>query len=371
MPDRSAMRSGAGGSGGVHRTAHHDSHRADEVVANGLRNSGRDCVADSCVDAVLVAAGEGIGPRGSRLRRARPRSQPPPVATGCCARAVTATVLFRDSPSALLECEATAFDVLSEVPQNPGQTPEGIIAMASKELGATTAANGLKVVSYLRVSGKGQVVGDGFPRQRCAVTAFAEANGMLLVEEFRDEGVSGTLGLTSRPGLSALLESVTETGITTVLVEKADRLARDLVESELLLRTFREQGLRIIEADGGNDLTSSSGDASPTAVLIRQVLGAVAEFEKSALVAKLRAARDRVRRERGRCEGPPRYGAQGAEAAGLQRLLEVAAGADGARRSLADIAATLNAEQVPTRTGRPWARSTVQALLARHSAHRE
>jgi DNA invertase Pin-like site-specific DNA recombinase len=281
------------------------------------------------------------------------------------------SVPVRDLLLVVLECLTASIDVLSEVPQNPGQTPKGIIAMASNELGATTTATLLKVVSYLRVSGKGQVVGDGFPRQRCAVTAFAEANGMVLVEEFRDEGVSGTLGLASRPGLSALLESVTETGITTVLVEKADRIARDLVESELLLRTFREQGLRIIEADGGNDLTSSGGDASPTAVLIRQVLGAVAQFEKSALVAKLRSARDRVRRERGRCEGPARYGAQGAEAAGLQRLLEVAAGADGARRSLADIAATLNAEQVPTRTGRPWARSTVQALLARHSAHRE
>jgi DNA invertase Pin-like site-specific DNA recombinase len=260
--------------------------------------------------------------------------------------------------------------LVSEVPQNPGQTPKGIIAMASNELGATPTATLLKVVSYLRVSGKGQVVGDGFPRQRCAITAFAAANGMVLVEEFRDEGVSGTLGLASRPGLSALLESVTETGITTVLVEKADRIARDLVESELLLRTFREQGLRIIEADGGNDLTSDAG-TSPTAVLIRQVLGAIAEWEKSGLVAKLRAARDRVRRERGRCEGPTRYGSQGAEAAGLQRLLEVATGPDGARRSLADIAAILNAEQVPTRTGRPWARSTVQALLARHSAHRQ
>jgi DNA invertase Pin-like site-specific DNA recombinase len=270
-----------------------------------------------------------------------------------------------------LEFLTASIDVLSRVPQNPGQPPKDENTMTSKEHSARTNANPQEVVSYLRVSGKGQVVGDGFPRQRSAVAAFAEANGMLLAEEFRDEGVSGTLGLASRPGLSALLKSITESGITTVLVEKADRLARDLVESELLLRTFREQGLRIIEADGGNDLTSSGGDASPTAVLIRQVLGAVAEFEKSALVAKLRAARDRVRRERGHCEGPPRYGAQGVEAAGLQRLLEVATGPDGVRRSLAEIAATLNAELVPTRTGRPWARSTVQALLNRHAAIRQ
>jgi DNA invertase Pin-like site-specific DNA recombinase len=177
--------------------------------------------------------------------------------------------------------------------------------------------------------------------------------------------VSGTLGLADRPGLTALLEAAMAGGIETVLVEKADRLARDLVESELLLRTFREHEIRVIEADGGNDLTSSN-DTSPTAVLIRQVLGAISQWEKSGLVAKLRAARDRVRSQRGRCEGPPAYGARGDEAAGLKRLLEVATDHDGRPRSLAEIAATLNAERVPTRTGRPWARSTVQTLLARH-----
>ena len=34
---------------------------------------------------------------------------------------------------------------------------------------------------------------------------------------------------------------------------------------------------------------------TPTAVLVRQVLGAIAQFEKASLVAKLKAARDRKR----------------------------------------------------------------------------
>lgn len=240
-------------------------------------------------------------------------------------------------------------------------------AIATGAAGTTPLAT--RAVSYLRVSSRTQIEGDGFPRQRATIAAFAAARGLDVVEEFRDEGVSGTLGLADRPGLTALLEAVTAAGIDTVLVEKADRLARDLVESELLLRTFREHEVRVIEADGGNDLTSDAG-TSPTAVLIRQVLGAIAEWEKSGLVAKLRAARERVRRQRGRCEGPPAYGARDAEAAGLRRLLELATTPDGTRRSLAEIAATLTAERVPTRSGRPWARSTVQTLLARHRADR-
>jgi hypothetical protein len=42
---------------------------------------------------------------------------------------------------------------------------------------------------------------------------------------------------------------------------------------------------------------------TPTAVLVRQVLGAIAQFEKASSVAKLAAARKRKREREGRCEG--------------------------------------------------------------------
>jgi DNA invertase Pin-like site-specific DNA recombinase len=267
----------------------------------------------------------------------------------------------------VLEAPARSIDVLNVNPQNLGQQPPHEAPVSPGSPNTALAPARTKALSYLRVSGKGQIGGDGFPRQRTAIAAFAGANGLDVVEEFRDEGVSGTLGLAERPGLTALLEAAMAAQIDTVLVEKADRLARDLVESELILRTFREQGIRVVEAEGGTDLTNGSDDGNPTGVLIRQVLAAVAQFEKSGLVAKLRAARDRVRRQRGRCEGPPAYGARETEAAGLKRLLELAADPAGNRRSLAEIAAALNSERVPTRSGRPWARSTVQTLLARHA----
>src|SRR4051794_36695737 len=63
-------------------------------------------------------------------------------------------------------------------------------------------------VSYLRVSGKGQVDGDGFERQRAAITRFANRNGLQLLAEYRDEGISGTKELEDRPGLAALLDRI-------------------------------------------------------------------------------------------------------------------------------------------------------------------
>lgn len=222
-----------------------------------------------------------------------------------------------------------------------------------------------KAVSYLRVSGVGQVDGDGFPRQRAAISRRARAIGAELIDEFADEGVSGTLAISERPGLSALLERVLGNGVRLVLVEKADRLARDLVEGELILREFRRAGVRVIEAEGGNDLTAGDAD-NPTAKLIRQVLGAVAEFEKAALVGKLRAARARMRREGGRCEGVKPYGSLPGENAVLETIRSMRRG----RRGFPDIAAALNAAGHTTRgrrdrPARAWTAADVRHLVRR------
>jgi hypothetical protein len=46
---------------------------------------------------------------------------------------------------------------------------------------------------------------------------------------------------------------------------------------------------------------------TPTAVLVRQVLGAIAQFEKASLVAKLKAARDRTIAQGIKCGGRKSY----------------------------------------------------------------
>jgi hypothetical protein len=73
--------------------------------------------------------------------------------------------------------------------------------------------------------------------------------------------------------------------------------------SEVIIDQLTRAGAKVLTADGA-DLTSAEGD--PTRTLIRQVLGAVAQFDKSVTVLKLRAAMERIRRREGRCEGPRR-----------------------------------------------------------------
>ena len=52
---------------------------------------------------------------------------------------------------------------------------------------------------------------------------------------------------------------------------------------------LRSLGVELVPASAPDFFTEDT----PTAVLVRQVLGAIAQFEKASLVAKLRAARER------------------------------------------------------------------------------
>jgi len=221
-----------------------------------------------------------------------------------------------------------------------------------------------KAVCYLRVSGKGQVQGGGFPRQRAACQRYAKAHGLELVGEYRDEGVSGTKELEDREGLSDLMAHIRSNGVKVVLVERADRLARDLMVSELILSEFRKLDVRVVAAEGGADLTA--GDDDPTAKLIRQVLGAVAEFEKSILISKLKAGRIRKAKKGGRSVGRHGYGEKPGEAEIVSRIRALRRKRKGAPRlSYAKIATQLNAEGVPTRMGKPWRPSSVESVLIR------
>jgi len=162
----------------------------------------------------------------------------------------------------------------------------------------------MKVFAYLRVSGKGQIDGDGFDRQRAAITKFCEAKGWIVVRWFSEPAVSGTTDHDDRPALSEMLSLMGGTQPTTFVVECADRLARDLVVSELLIAEVKKRNFVVWSAAGELDLTNCS---DPTRVLIRQLMGALAQWDKSNLVRKLRAARDRKRAAGQPCEGPKPY----------------------------------------------------------------
>jgi DNA invertase Pin-like site-specific DNA recombinase len=208
--------------------------------------------------------------------------------------------------------------------------------------------------AYLRVSGRGQIDGDGFVRQEDAVRRYAATNGFDVVRVFREEGVSGTKDLDSRPALLELLEAAKESD-GTVIIEKLDRLARDLMVSESILADFRRKGITVISV-AEPDLCSNE----PTRILMRQMMSAFAQYEKSMIVLKLRGARQRMKAKAGRCEGRKAYGTREGESAVIERMQTM-------RRNgmpWATIADSLNTEGTMSRAGRWHANSVRRTVLA-------
>lgn len=223
-------------------------------------------------------------------------------------------------------------------------------------------------VAYLRCSGLGQDDGDTWDRQEAAISKYAAANDLEVADgdAFRDVGVSGTKDLDQRPGLAALLDRVESNGVRVVLIENASRLARDLMVQEVILGQLRDAGCTVIACDSGTNLVDDADDEDPTRRLIRQVLGAVSEFDRRVTVLKLRAARERIRRRVGRCEGRKPFGSRPSEVPVLARIKELHRKPHGRdRRSLQQIADALNAEGLPTRTGKPWTKQVVHQIVRR------
>jgi DNA invertase Pin-like site-specific DNA recombinase len=162
----------------------------------------------------------------------------------------------------------------------------------------------------------------------------------------------------TRPGLGDALARIAGNGVRTIIVETANRFARDLIVQETGWRFLRALDIELIAADSPNAFL----DDTPTAVLIRQVLGAVSQFEKAALVAKLKGARQRKRATGVKVEGRKNYFESRPDTAALaQRLAQEPL--NGRRRSLRDIAAALTEQGHLTTRGKPYAHTAIARMI--------
>jgi site-specific DNA recombinase len=216
-----------------------------------------------------------------------------------------------------------------------------------------------KAFAYLRVSGKGQVEGDGFTRQLEAIKKYAAHSSIKIVKVYREEGVSGTTDWENRPAFSEMMAAMLANGTRTVLVERLDRCARDLMVQESIIADFKRKGLSIISV---NEPDLCSDD--PSRVLMRQMLGAFFQYEKTLLVAKLKGARIRAKAANGVCEGRKPYGTRPGESEVIERILSLR----DAGTAMDAIAETLNTEGVAPRSGSRWYGSSVRNVLMRAAA---
>lgn len=98
----------------------------------------------------------------------------------------------------------------------------------------------------------------------------------------------------------------------------------------------------------------------PSRKLVRQIFGAIAEYDRCMIVLKLRGARQRMRAKTGRCEGRKPYGAREGEQEVISLIRELSARG----MNYSTIADKLNTDGVSTRYNAKWYPANISRILS-------
>jgi DNA invertase Pin-like site-specific DNA recombinase len=182
--------------------------------------------------------------------------------------------------------------------------------------------------------------------------------------------VSGSNGLADRVALAEALEALRIRRAVGLVVYRLDRLARDLMIQEQLLAEIRRMDAKVFSTSKGEDAYLVDDPDDPSRRFIRQVLGAVSEYERAMISLRLRSGRRRKAATGGFAYGSPPMGfrAEGrelvpdeAEQTAVARILELR----GEGRSLREIAEVLDGEDIRSKRGGRWHPQTIGRVLER------
>lgn len=233
----------------------------------------------------------------------------------------------------------------------------------------------MKVVAYLRVSTARQQEAFGPEVQRAAIQRWAKANDHRVVS-WQTDTISGTSELAQRAGWVAAEQLVKDGKAGGIVVARLDRLARDVLVQELLLRnTHRLGGVVMSARESENELLSGESK-DPSRKLIRTILGAISEYDREMVTDRLESARKAKAAAGGYAHGALPYGYRSvkgnlepdeAEQTALERMESLAAQGTSTRK----IAEVLTAEGHPTKRGGKWSSATVSRILTPDNREQE
>jgi len=127
---------------------------------------------------------------------------------------------------------------------------------------------------------------------------YCQRRGWQVAGCYVDTGVSGSKE--SRPELNRLMMDAHQRRFDAVLVWKLDRFGRSLRHLVNALAEFESLGISFVSLRDNLDLSTPSGR------LMFQIIGAMAEFERSLIVERVKAGMRNVRAKGKRLGRPPR-----------------------------------------------------------------
>jgi DNA invertase Pin-like site-specific DNA recombinase len=151
----------------------------------------------------------------------------------------------------------------------------------------------INAVGYTRVS-----TGDQHPEiQERELAHYVKHRGWTLYKIYTDKGISGASD--RRPALDALLEDCRKGKISVVCVWKFDRFARSLNQLLSALELFRALGIAFVSCTEAIDTSLPHGE------MLFQIIGAIAQWERSLIAERVRAGLQHARARGKRLGRPP------------------------------------------------------------------
>lgn len=215
-------------------------------------------------------------------------------------------------------------------------------------------------IAYIRVSTDRQTEGNGPDQQRRSICTYAAMRG-LAIDEWVFEDESGTVE--DREQILQLKMRAQNGEITGIIIDRMDRLGRRLQVCENLYQFFRASGAEVI-------CVAQQLDDSPAGTMLRQMLGAVAEFQRSEMLSRLALCKRAARARKGTYGGGPvPYGYKSVGEGKLiadpkyvglvQRIFELR------ELSYKEICASINQEGYRTRVGTSFSPMQVLRIIKR------
>lgn len=118
-----------------------------------------------------------------------------------------------------------------------------------------------------------------------------------LHQVYTDKGVSGAIE--KRPGLDAMMNDCRRRKVDVVVVWKFDRFARSLKQLLNALELFRELGIGFVSCTEAIDTSLPHGE------MLFQIIGAIAQWERSLIVERVKAGLQNARSQGKRLGRPP------------------------------------------------------------------
>ena len=225
------------------------------------------------------------------------------------------------------------------------------------------------VALYARVSSDRQDVDLSVSAQLRALRDYAKKNGYLVAREYVDEAESGRVA--DRPQFRKMLDeaSKSEAPFREILVWKFSRFTRKREHAVAFKSMLRRRGVRVVSI-------TEQADDTPTGKLLEAIIESVDEFYSENLAQEVsRGMREAASRGFWMTAYAP-YGYKRVyvqDGAKKRPRLELNPPADAVVRrifdmvlegkSILDVTRTLNAEGIPTTSGRKWVKTTIHTML--------